>query len=121
MRETLESSEIRLIQCTLIDKVKLFSYRWLRVTDVTFASSLHCWWSSSLLCLALTRCCFTSFLCDLHCKLCSPSGTSCAEGATCSSSSLSLYISFLPFIKNDFENLIKSYIMVSRRNISSKK
>jgi hypothetical protein len=37
----------------LLDKVKLFSYRWLRATDVTLASSLHCWWSSPLLCLGI--------------------------------------------------------------------
>jgi hypothetical protein len=37
----------------LLNKVKLFTYRWFRVTDVTLATSLHCWWSSHLLCLGI--------------------------------------------------------------------
>jgi hypothetical protein len=37
----------------LLDKVKLFSYRWLRTTVVTLATNSHCWWSSSLLCLSI--------------------------------------------------------------------
>ncbi|KAK2362515.1 hypothetical protein QL285_087573 [Trifolium repens] len=35
----------------LLDKVKLFSYRWLCTTDVTLATNYHYWWSSPLLCL----------------------------------------------------------------------
>ncbi|KAK2396169.1 hypothetical protein QL285_057836 [Trifolium repens] len=37
----------------LLDKVKLFSYRWMRTTDVTLATNSHCWWSSPLLCLGI--------------------------------------------------------------------
>jgi hypothetical protein len=37
----------------LLDKVKLFSYRWLRTTDVTLATNFHRWWSNSLLCLGI--------------------------------------------------------------------
>jgi hypothetical protein len=37
----------------LLDKVKLFSYRWMRTTDVTLATNFHCWWSSPLLCLGI--------------------------------------------------------------------
>jgi hypothetical protein len=37
----------------LLDKVKLFSYRWMRTTDITLATNVHCWWSSPLLCLGI--------------------------------------------------------------------
>jgi hypothetical protein len=37
----------------LLDKVKLFSYRWLRTTNVTLVSNFHCWWSRPLLCLGI--------------------------------------------------------------------
>jgi hypothetical protein len=37
----------------LLDKVKLFSYRWLCTTDVTLAINLHYWWSNPLLCLGI--------------------------------------------------------------------
>jgi hypothetical protein len=37
----------------LLDKVKLFSYRWLRVTDASLATNFHHWWSSPLLCLGI--------------------------------------------------------------------
>ncbi|KAK2418448.1 hypothetical protein QL285_040641 [Trifolium repens] len=37
----------------LLDKIKLFSFRWLKATNVTLASNCHCWWSSPLLCLGL--------------------------------------------------------------------
>jgi hypothetical protein len=37
----------------LLDKVNLFSYRWLQTTDITLATNFHRWWSSSLLCLSI--------------------------------------------------------------------
>jgi hypothetical protein len=37
----------------LLDKIKLFSFRWLKATSVTLASNYHSWWSSHLLCLGL--------------------------------------------------------------------
>ncbi|KAK2362876.1 hypothetical protein QL285_087903 [Trifolium repens] len=37
----------------LLDKVKMFSYRWLRTTNVTLATNFRCWWSSPLLCLGI--------------------------------------------------------------------
>jgi hypothetical protein len=37
----------------LLDKVKLFSYRWLKTTNFTLASNIHCWWSSPLICLGI--------------------------------------------------------------------
>ncbi|WJX74571.1 hypothetical protein P8452_58208 [Trifolium repens] len=37
----------------LLDKVKLFSYRWLLTTDVTLATNYHYWWSNPLLCLGI--------------------------------------------------------------------
>jgi hypothetical protein len=35
----------------MLDKIKLYSVRWLKATSVTLASNCHCWWSSLLLCL----------------------------------------------------------------------
>ncbi|PNX91700.1 kinesin-like protein, partial [Trifolium pratense] len=32
----------------LLDKIKLFSYRWLKTTSVTLVSNYHSWWSSPL-------------------------------------------------------------------------
>ncbi|KAK2403415.1 hypothetical protein QL285_052853 [Trifolium repens] len=37
----------------LLDKVKLFSYRWLKTTNITLASNTHCWWSTPLTCLGI--------------------------------------------------------------------
>jgi hypothetical protein len=37
----------------LLDKVKLFSFQWMRTTDVTLATNFHCRWSSTLLCLGI--------------------------------------------------------------------
>jgi hypothetical protein len=37
----------------LLDKVKLFTYRWLRMTHVTLATNFNCWWSSPLFCLGI--------------------------------------------------------------------
>ncbi|KAK2436694.1 hypothetical protein QL285_021667 [Trifolium repens] len=37
----------------MLDKIKLFSFRWLKATNVTLASNCHSWWSSPLLCLGL--------------------------------------------------------------------
>ncbi|MCI08555.1 heat-shock protein, partial [Trifolium medium] len=37
----------------MLDKIKLFSYRWLKTTSVTLVSNYHNWWSSPLLCLSL--------------------------------------------------------------------
>ncbi|MCH85302.1 heat-shock protein, partial [Trifolium medium] len=37
----------------LLDKIKLFSFRWLKTTSITLASNYHSWWSSPLLCLSL--------------------------------------------------------------------
>ncbi|KAK2367069.1 hypothetical protein QL285_065630 [Trifolium repens] len=37
----------------LLDKVKLFSFRWLLTTDVTLATNYHLWWSNPLLCLGI--------------------------------------------------------------------
>ncbi|KAK2425500.1 hypothetical protein QL285_035742 [Trifolium repens] len=33
----------------LLDKINLFSFRWLKVTNVTLASNCHSWWSSPML------------------------------------------------------------------------
>ncbi|CAJ2627924.1 unnamed protein product [Trifolium pratense] len=38
---------------TLLDKIKLFSFRWLKTTNITLALNHHSWWSSPLLCLGL--------------------------------------------------------------------
>ncbi|CAJ2637778.1 unnamed protein product [Trifolium pratense] len=37
----------------LLDKIKLFSFRWLKSTSITLALNYHSWWSSPLLCLGL--------------------------------------------------------------------
>jgi hypothetical protein len=37
----------------LLEKIKLFSFRWLKATNVTLVSNYHSWWSSPLLCLGL--------------------------------------------------------------------
>jgi hypothetical protein len=37
----------------LLDKVKLFSYRWLRTTNITLVSNIHCWWSTPSTCLGI--------------------------------------------------------------------
>jgi hypothetical protein len=37
----------------LLDKVKVFSFRWLRMTNATLGSNFHSWWSNSLLCLGI--------------------------------------------------------------------
>ncbi|GAU40604.1 hypothetical protein TSUD_28100 [Trifolium subterraneum] len=37
----------------LLDKIKLFSFRWLKTKSATLASNYHSWWSSPLLCLSL--------------------------------------------------------------------
>ncbi|CAJ2645018.1 unnamed protein product [Trifolium pratense] len=37
----------------MLDKIKLFSYRWLKTTSVTLVLNYHSWWSSPLLCLGL--------------------------------------------------------------------
>jgi hypothetical protein len=37
----------------LLDKIKLFSFRWLKMTNVTLASNSHSWWSNPLLCLGI--------------------------------------------------------------------
>ncbi|CAJ2661804.1 unnamed protein product [Trifolium pratense] len=37
----------------LLDKIKLFSFRWLKSTSITLVSNYHSWWSSPLLCLGL--------------------------------------------------------------------
>jgi hypothetical protein len=37
----------------LLDKVKTFSYQWMRMTDATLATNFHCWWSNPLLCLGI--------------------------------------------------------------------
>ncbi|PNX86424.1 heat shock protein, partial [Trifolium pratense] len=37
----------------LLDKIKLFSFRWLKTTSITLASNYYSWWSSPLLCLSL--------------------------------------------------------------------
>ena len=35
----------------MLDKIKLYSFRWLKATNVTLASNCHSWWSSPRLCL----------------------------------------------------------------------
>jgi hypothetical protein len=47
----------------LLDKIKLFSFRWLKATSFTLATNYHSWWSSPMLCLGLV---WTLFLtsCD---------------------------------------------------------
>ncbi|XP_045791761.1 uncharacterized protein LOC123886488 [Trifolium pratense] len=37
----------------LLDKIKLFSYRWLKSKNITLALNCHSWWSSPLLCMGL--------------------------------------------------------------------
>ncbi|XP_045810731.1 uncharacterized protein LOC123905140 [Trifolium pratense] len=37
----------------MLDKIKTFSYRWLKATSSTLALNCHSWWSSPLLCLGL--------------------------------------------------------------------
>ncbi|GAU51257.1 hypothetical protein TSUD_98780 [Trifolium subterraneum] len=37
----------------LLDKIKLFSFRWLKSTSATLAFNYHSWWSNPMLCLVL--------------------------------------------------------------------
>jgi hypothetical protein len=37
----------------LLEKVKMFSFRWLKSSHVTLASNYHTWWSNPLLCLGI--------------------------------------------------------------------
>ncbi|PNX63908.1 hypothetical protein L195_g053750, partial [Trifolium pratense] len=37
----------------MMDKIKLFSYRWLKTTSVSLVPDYHSWWSCPLLCLCL--------------------------------------------------------------------
>jgi hypothetical protein len=37
----------------LLDKIKMFSYRWLKTTTVTLSSNYHSWWLNPLLCLGI--------------------------------------------------------------------
>jgi hypothetical protein len=37
----------------LLGKVKILSFRWLRMTNATLGINLHCWWSNPLLCLGI--------------------------------------------------------------------
>jgi hypothetical protein len=37
----------------LLEKVKMFSYRWLKATNVSLVTNYHCWWSNPLLCLGI--------------------------------------------------------------------
>jgi hypothetical protein len=37
----------------LLEKIKMFSFRWLMSTNVTLATNYHSWWSDSLLCLGI--------------------------------------------------------------------
>ncbi|CAJ2634878.1 unnamed protein product [Trifolium pratense] len=37
----------------MVDKIKTFSYRWLKATSITLALNCHSWWSNPLLCLGL--------------------------------------------------------------------
>ncbi|KAK2458661.1 hypothetical protein QL285_005792 [Trifolium repens] len=37
----------------LLDKIKLFSFRWLKTTNVTLASNCNSWWSSPMSCLGI--------------------------------------------------------------------
>jgi hypothetical protein len=39
--------------CQLLDKIKIFSYRWLKTTNINLVSNYHSWWSSSMLCLSI--------------------------------------------------------------------
>jgi hypothetical protein len=65
----------------LLDKVKMFSYQWLRTTYVTLASNFHCWWPSLLLCLRIADYCIDLlFYLDYFIVF---FGTPCAEGSTC--------------------------------------
>jgi hypothetical protein len=36
----------------LLEKVKIFSFRWLKTIDVTLASNYYTWWSNLLFCLS---------------------------------------------------------------------
>ncbi|PNX70935.1 kinesin-like protein, partial [Trifolium pratense] len=38
---------------SMLDKIKTFSYRWLKATSSTLALNCHSWWSSPMLCLGL--------------------------------------------------------------------
>ncbi|GAU40791.1 hypothetical protein TSUD_348880 [Trifolium subterraneum] len=35
----------------MLDKIKFFSFRWLKTTNNTLTLNYHCWWSSPLVCL----------------------------------------------------------------------
>ncbi|XP_045830886.1 uncharacterized protein LOC123922185 [Trifolium pratense] len=37
----------------MLDKIKTFSFRWLKATSSTLALNCHSWWSSPMLCLGL--------------------------------------------------------------------
>ncbi|PNX60547.1 glutamate-gated kainate-type ion channel receptor subunit GluR26, partial [Trifolium pratense] len=37
----------------MLDKIKTFSYRWLKASNVNLALNCHSWWSSPMLCMGL--------------------------------------------------------------------
>lgn len=37
----------------LLDKVKMFSYRWLKATNISLVMNYHCWWLNLLFCLGI--------------------------------------------------------------------
>jgi hypothetical protein len=37
----------------LVEKVKMFSFRWLKTTNATLVTNYHTWWSNPLLCLGI--------------------------------------------------------------------
>jgi hypothetical protein len=37
----------------LLDKVKMYVYRWMQASNITLVTNFHSWWSNSLLCLGL--------------------------------------------------------------------
>jgi hypothetical protein len=48
-----------------LDKVKIYSFWWLKTTNVTLVTILHSWWSNPMLCLEIDRCCFIVQLIDI--------------------------------------------------------
>jgi hypothetical protein len=54
MKEINDYSEIQTSPLTqLLDKVKLYSFWWLKTTNISLISNYHSWWSSPFTCLGM--------------------------------------------------------------------
>jgi hypothetical protein len=94
-----------------LDKVKLFSYQWLRTTDVTLATNYHHWWSSPCFVWASTNCHFTyvAYL-DFLVNFCSAPWYTLYWGVYLSS--LDIYIFHFSLFKKKIQ--IKKYLKINK-------